>query len=225
MTVEVPTVLHHRRLYQPQRWTPGKQHLQRALQFQSRQRGPHAEVDAGTEAGVPGLRCPGQIRVGMRLHTRIAPRGAQHQRDLLTAPQRDTAVVRVVQHVALEEMQRRGEAQRFLHHVGQQRVVAYGAHEVRRMLEQGTHGIPQGVHGGLMPGVQQQDDRTHQFGLRQPGAILLGRYEDRQQIVARRVTTRRDQLAYEGREVGRGRVGLHFDRLAAPHPIHGHHVV
>lgn len=61
------------------------------------------------------------------------------------------------------------------------------------ILEQCQHPVANQVDGRLMPGHQQQEDHRHQLVFAQLFARFLGLHERAEQVIARRVPTRRDE--------------------------------
>ena len=96
---------------EPQPRQPGKEDRQRHLHFKTRQRCADAEMNAGTE-GDMGEERPGRIEAGrVGIAGGIAIGGAEEEADLLAFLQPDAGDLTGFKGIAVEEMQRRVEAE------------------------------------------------------------------------------------------------------------------
>ncbi len=94
------------------------------------------------------------------------------------------------------------------------------------LAEQRRHAVPDRVHRGLVPGIQQQDRGGHQFVGREGLPVGGTRDEQlRQHIVAGLRPTLLEQGAHPVAEGDRRSHGAILDRAIATHLIDGDHIV
>ena len=107
----------------------------------------------------------------------------------------------LVKDPTLKELQWGIEAQQLFHRGGGPYGSVYQQSPLIRLVEQCIDPVAHGVHGGLMASVQQYDDRTYDFVIRQSVPIVLRGHQARHQTLVGVGPTPRDMCAYELHEL------------------------
>ena len=92
-------------------------------------------------------------------------------------------------------------------------------------VQNGSHRVPDLVHRGLMPGVEQHDDGGDQLVLGHRLAALRGGNHGADEIVLGRTPALGDQAAHVGGKFGSRLVGRLLVGQGAPEHVHAHVVV
>ena len=197
------------------------------LELDPRERRADAHVDAAAEADVLcGVRPPDVEHVGLREDARVAIGGSEQQRDLLAPRDRDAGDLdTILEHPALEELERRVEAEELLdRHGGRHRAVDQTLPLVA-VVHQRPDTVSERVHGRLVAGVQEDDDGRHDLGIGEMLAVDTRLDERRHEIVAGREPPLADQLDHVVAEGGGRGIRPHRLLFGRIELVHLHHRV
>ena len=197
------------------------------FELDARERCPDADVDASAERDVLGGIRAGDIERLRRVKdTWIAVRGTEQQGDLLATRDLDaTDLDTVLEHPALEQLQRRVVAQELLDRLRRRHGAFHEAVPLDAFAHERTHAVPERVDGRLVPSIQEDDDGRHYLGVRQVLAVDARLHEPRYEIVVRRASPLGDELEREVAECLGGRVRSACLLLGRVELVHLHHRV
>lgn len=221
---EMPRVGHRRGARRAQPGQPREEHAECGLHFQPRQRRTNAGVQPGAERHVRIATARHIKALGVGEPARISVGCAQEQSHFLAPTEGHTLELDIVQRVAGEQMQRRVVAEHLLHDAHGVRQESRGG--IAALCQQGGHPVADAVHGGLVPGVEQEDRGGHQLVGGHRRAVGIPRLEQaREDVVARCRSAFCEQPTHVGAEGLGGRHGAILDAAVAPHLIDGDHIV
>ncbi len=100
----------------------------------------------------------------------------------------------VFEHPALEQLERRIEAQQLLDRGTRRHRAVDETLPLLAVLHERAHAVPERVHRRLVPGVEEHDHRRHDLGVGQPPAVDPRADEARDEVVARRAASLGDEL-------------------------------
>ena len=163
------------------------EHSEARFELDARERCPDADVDASAERDVLGGIRAGDVERLRRVEdTWITVRGAEQNGDLLATRDLDAADLdTVLEHPALEQLQRRVVAEELLDRLRRRDRPLHEAVPLAALVHERAHAVPERVDGRLVPGVQEDDDGRHDLGIRQVLAVDARLHEPRHEIVAR----------------------------------------
>lgn len=221
-SVEVPGVPVASRAIQAEVRQPLEQDAESGLHFEAGQGGTDTEMDAGAEGHVGIRRTGGFESIRLRKFGFIAVGGTQEQADLFALFQRHAAIFDVLEGVALEHVERSIETQHLFGAGGR----AGQKMSSPRVAEEGQDAIAEGVDGGFVAGVEEEDGGGDEFVVGERSAFFVASGEELGEEVvgglAASVGEVGTHVLTEGEGGGDGAV---FHGAVAAGLIHGDHVV
>ena len=158
-------------------------------------------MDAAAEADVlGGVRPPDVEAIGVLEDPGVSVRRAEEHRDHL-APRNRRArdLDAVLEHPALEELQRRIEADELLDRGLRGDLALDEPPPLGRVVEERRHAVSERVDGRLVACVQEHDDGRDDLVVREPAAVDARLDEPAHHVVARRAAALGDQVEHVAR--------------------------